>query len=65
MTRAFSVRFHPLLASLVPILVVSPLVIMLVWFGIALLARAFRLSRRVRARRQRLAGQDGQIQAGE
>jgi hypothetical protein len=38
---------------------------MLVWFGIALLARAFRLSRRVRARRQKLAEQEGQIQAGE
>lgn len=40
--------------TLFPVLVVSPLVIMLVWFGIALLARAFRLHRRVRrARRDR------------
>jgi cardiolipin synthase len=54
-----------LLISILPVLVVSPLVIMLVWFGIALLARAFRLSRRVRARRQKLAEQEGQIQAGE
>jgi cardiolipin synthase len=54
-----------LLVSILPVLVVAPLVIMLVWFGIALLARAFRLSRRVRARRQRLAEQEDQIQAGE
>jgi cardiolipin synthase len=37
-----------------PVLIVSPIVITLVWFGIALLARAFRLGRRVRARRLRL-----------
>jgi cardiolipin synthase len=37
-----------------PVLIVSPLVITLAWFGIALLARAFRLNQRVRrARRER------------
>jgi cardiolipin synthase len=52
-----------------PALIVSPIVITLVWFGIALLIRASRLGRRVRARRQRLreheAAADAQIQPGE
>jgi cardiolipin synthase len=44
------------LITLVPVLIVSPLVIMLAWFGVALLGRAFRLHQRVRrARRQRAA----------
>jgi cardiolipin synthase len=54
-----------LVVSIFPVLVVAPLVLMLVWFGLALLARAFRLGRRVRARRQRLAEQESEIQAGE
>jgi cardiolipin synthase A/B len=52
-----------------PALIVSPIVITLVWFGIALLIRASRLGRRVRARRQRLreheAAADTQVQPGE
>jgi cardiolipin synthase A/B len=54
--------------TLFPVLIVSPIVITLLWFGIALLARAFRLSRRVRARRQRLKdieAASAQLQAGE
>jgi cardiolipin synthase len=42
------------LITLFPVLIVSPLVIMMVWFGIALLSKALRLKQRVRARRQRL-----------
>jgi cardiolipin synthase len=42
------------LITLFPVLLVSPLVIMLVWFGVALLARAFRLQGRVRSRRRRM-----------
>lgn len=37
-----------------PVLVVSPIVIGLVWFSLALLIRAFRLKRRVRLRRRKL-----------
>ncbi|MBM6593053.1 phospholipase D-like domain-containing protein [Microvirga pudoricolor] len=37
-----------------PVLVVSPIVIFLVWMGLALLVRAFRLKRRVRLRRRKL-----------
>jgi cardiolipin synthase A/B len=40
-----------IIAILYPLLVVAPLAITLVWFGIALLARAFRLGVRIRARR--------------
>jgi cardiolipin synthase len=50
-----------ILVSLFPVLIVSPLVITLVWFGIALLARALRLHRRVRARRQRRLHRAGRV----
>ncbi|HST93965.1 MAG TPA: phospholipase D-like domain-containing protein, partial [Microvirga sp.] len=46
------------LAALVtyfPVLIISPVVIVLVWLGLALLIRAFRLKRRVRLRRRKLA----------
>jgi cardiolipin synthase A/B len=35
------------------VLVISPIVITLVWFGVALLARALRLHGRVRRRRRK------------
>jgi len=38
-----------------PVLIISPIVIGLVWFGLALLIRAFRLKRRVRLRRRKIA----------
>lgn len=38
-----------------PVLIISPVVIGLVWFGLALLIRAFRLKRRVRLRRRKMA----------
>jgi cardiolipin synthase len=44
------------LVSLFPVLVISPIVITLVWFGVALLARAFRLHGRVRRRRRKERG---------
>ena len=56
------------LITLFPVLIVSPIVITLLWFGIALLARAFRLGRRVRARRLRREESEAattQLQAGE
>jgi cardiolipin synthase A/B len=40
--------------TIFPVLVVSPIVIFLVWIGLALLVRAFRLKRRVRLRRRRI-----------
>ena len=55
------------LITLFPVLIVSPIVITLLWFGIALLARAFRLGRRVRARRLRREESEAattQLQAG-
>jgi len=42
------------LITVFPVLVVSPVVILLAWIGIALLIRAFRLKRRVRLRRRKL-----------
>jgi cardiolipin synthase len=45
------------LITLFPVLIVSPLVITLAWFGIALLARALRLHRRVRRFRRERARQ--------
>jgi cardiolipin synthase len=45
------------LVSLFPVLVVSPLVIMLVWFGIALLTRAYRQRRVLRRSRKARAGE--------
>jgi cardiolipin synthase len=55
------------LITLFPVLIVSPLVITLAWFGVALLARAFRLHRRVeRARRSRATQPvDESLKAGE
>jgi cardiolipin synthase A/B len=45
------------IVSVFPVLVIAPLAITLVWFGLALLARALKLYRRVRrARRQRAHG---------
>jgi cardiolipin synthase len=43
------------LITLFPVVIISPLVIGLVWFGLALLIRALRLKRRVRLRRRKLA----------
>ena len=43
------------LISFFPVLIISPIVIALVWLGLALLIRAFRLKRRVRLRRRKLA----------
>ncbi|MBB4041145.1 cardiolipin synthase [Microvirga flocculans] len=43
------------LVAFLPALIVAPLVIGLVWFGMALLIRSFRLKRRVRLRRRKLA----------
>jgi len=43
------------LITVVPALIVAPIVIGLIWFGLALLIRAFRLKRRVRLRRRKLA----------
>jgi len=43
------------LITVVPALIVAPVVIGLIWFGLALLIRAFRLKRRVRLRRRKLA----------
>jgi cardiolipin synthase len=38
-----------------PVLIVTPIVIGLIWFGLALLIRGFRLKRRIRIRRRKLA----------
>lgn len=43
------------LITFFPVVIISPVVIGLAWFGIALLIRAFRLKRRVRLRRRKLA----------
>jgi len=42
------------LITFFPVVIISPIVIGLVWFGIALLIRGFRLKRRVRLRRRKL-----------
>jgi cardiolipin synthase len=42
------------LITVFPVLIVSPVVIGLAWFGLALLIRAFRLKHRARARRRKL-----------
>ncbi|WP_457091313.1 phospholipase D-like domain-containing protein [Microvirga sp. P5_D2] len=42
------------LITLFPVLIISPIVIGLIWFGLALLIRAFRLKRRVRLRHRKL-----------
>ncbi len=43
------------LITVFPVLIISPVVIGLAWFGLALLIRAFRLKRRVRLRRRKIA----------
>jgi cardiolipin synthase A/B len=43
-----------ILITVFPVLIISPIVIGLVWFGLALLIRAFRLKRRVRLRHRKL-----------
>jgi len=43
------------LVTFFPVVIISPVVIALVWLGLALLIRAFRLKRRVRLRRRKLA----------
>jgi cardiolipin synthase len=53
------------LVSLFPVLVISPLVITLVWFGFALLARAFRLHGRVRRSRRRRREESEELPAAE
>jgi cardiolipin synthase A/B len=53
------------LVSLFPVLVISPLVITLVWFGVALLARAFRLHGRVRRSRRRRREEPEELPATE
>jgi cardiolipin synthase A/B len=50
----FALLALAVLITLFPVLIVSPVVIALAWFGIALLIRAFRLKRRVRLRRRKL-----------
>jgi cardiolipin synthase len=42
------------LITVFPVLIVSPIVIGLIWFGLALLIRAFRLKRRVRLRHRKI-----------
>lgn len=51
----FALLALAVLITLFPVLVVSPVVIALAWFGLALLIRAFRLKRRIRLRRRKLA----------
>jgi cardiolipin synthase A/B len=51
----FAVLALAALITFFPVLIVSPIVIVLAWLGIALLIRAFRLKRRVRLRRRKLA----------
>jgi cardiolipin synthase A/B len=60
------------LITFFPVLIISPVVIALVWLGLALLIRAFRLKRRVRLRRRKLAlrrkfarSRDGEASSGE
>ncbi|MFC4173986.1 phosphatidylserine/phosphatidylglycerophosphate/cardiolipin synthase family protein [Microvirga sp. GCM10011540] len=50
----FALLALAILITLFPVIVVSPLVIALVWFGAALLIRAFRLKRRIRIRRRKM-----------
>jgi len=50
----FALLTLAVLITLFPVLIVSPVVIALAWFGIALLIRAFRLKRRIRIRRRKL-----------
>jgi len=54
-TIGFVLLALAVIAAVFPVIVVSPLVITLVWFGIALLARAMRLRRRIRSRKREAA----------
>lgn len=51
----FALLTLAILIAVFPVLTVAPIVIGLVWFALALLIRAFRLKRRVRLRRRKLA----------
>ena len=51
----FALLALAILITVFPVLIISPLVIGLVWFGLALLIRAFRVKRRVRLRRRKMA----------
>jgi len=51
----FALLALAVLITVFPVLIVSPVVIALAWFGLALLIRAFRLKRRIRLRRRKLA----------
>jgi cardiolipin synthase len=53
-TIGFLLLAAAVLITVLPILIVLPLVITLTWFGVALLARALRLQGRVRARKRQL-----------
>ncbi|WP_445502456.1 phospholipase D-like domain-containing protein [Microvirga sp. G4-2] len=44
-----------ILIAVFPVLIIAPIVIALIWFALALLIRAFRIKRRVRLRRRKLA----------
>jgi cardiolipin synthase A/B len=68
----FSLLAVAALITFFPVLIISPVVIALVWLGLALLIRAFRLKRRVRLRRRKLAlrrrlakSRDREASAGE
>ncbi|SCZ03590.1 phospholipase D-like domain-containing protein [Microvirga guangxiensis] len=51
----FALLALAVLITFVPAIIVSPVVIGLVWFALALLIRAFRIKRRVRLRRRKVA----------
>jgi cardiolipin synthase A/B len=51
----FALLALAVLISMFPVLIIAPIVIALGWFGLALLIRAFRIKRRVRLRRRKLA----------
>ena len=51
----FALLALAVLITFFPVFIISPVVIALVWLGLALLIRAFRLKRRVRLRRRKLA----------
>ncbi|PVE24553.1 cardiolipin synthase B [Microvirga sp. KLBC 81] len=51
----FALLALAVLITVFPVLIIAPIVIALGWFGLALLIRAFRIKRRVRLRRRKLA----------
>ncbi|KLK92891.1 phospholipase [Microvirga vignae] len=51
----FALLALAVLITVFPALIIAPIVIALGWFGLALLIRAFRIKRRVRLRRRKLA----------